>query len=67
MGDPIVVRFELTGKYLNMERLVSSAVWEESDVAAKLIVRNHVIPVMQVFDLVRRDEERGVNVIDVTR
>ena len=67
MGDPIVVRFELNGKYLNMERLVSSAVWEESDVAAKLIARNHVIPVMQVFDLVRRDEERGVNVIDVTR
>ena len=32
---------------------------KESDVAAKLIARNHVIPVMQVFDLVRRDEEQG--------
>jgi hypothetical protein len=67
MSDPIVVRFVPNGKYLNMERRISNAVWDEADVAAELIARNHVIPVMQVFDLVRRDESRGVNVIDVTR
>ena len=67
MSDPIVVRFVPNGKYLNMERRISNAVWDEADVAAELIARNHVIPVMQVFDLVRRDESRGVYVIDVTR
>jgi len=55
-----VVRFVPNGKYLNMERRISNAVWDEADVAAELIARNHVIPVMQVFDLVRRDESRGV-------
>ena len=52
MSDPIVVRFVPNGKYLNMERRISNAVWDEADVAAELIARNHVIPVMQVPDTV---------------
>ena len=40
---------------------------ERTGSATAEIVSAAVIPVMQVFDLVRRDESRGVSVIDVTR
>ena len=67
MGNPIVVRFVSNGKMLNMEKLVSQAVWREDDPAARLIARNNTVPVLHVFDVVAREEERRVTVIDVTR
>ncbi len=67
LGDPIVVRFVLNGNALNMETLLSQSVWREDDPAARLIARNNMRPVVRVFDVVAREEERGVTVIDVTR